>query len=139
MIKDDDNKRWWYPIYAQMLSLLYHSKKFITAPRIMASWTTSVMLLAQNNQMEIRNPLRIHQWPVLLIKNYAGQGHTPHDALNAIGRHLIEKTGDIAAVQRQLGYTNAVYYIKYVRVTDEELAEALDDQWSAFDFSSVTL
>lgn len=27
--------------------------------------------------------------------------HTPHDARYAMGRHLIEKTGNIAAVQRQ--------------------------------------
>ena len=36
--------------------------------------------------------------------------------------HLIEKTGNIAAVQRQLGHTNAAYSIQYARVTDEELA-----------------
>ena len=30
------------------------------------------------------------------------EGHTPHDARHAMGRHLIEKTGNIAAVQRQL-------------------------------------
>jgi site-specific recombinase XerD len=28
------------------------------------------------------------------------EGHTPHDARHAMGRYLIEKTGDIAAVQR---------------------------------------
>jgi site-specific recombinase XerC len=44
------------------------------------------------------------------------------------GRHLIEKTGNIAAVQRQLGHTNAAYSIQYARVTDQELAEALDDR-----------
>ena len=51
------------------------------------------------------------------------RGHTPHDA-----RHLIEKTGNIAAVQRQLGHTNAAYSIQYARVTDQELADALDDR-----------
>ncbi len=55
-------------------------------------------------------------------------GHTPHDARHAMGRHLIEKTGNIAAVQRQLGHTNAAYSIQYARVTDQELAEALDDR-----------
>ena len=39
-------------------------------------------------------------------------GHTPHDARHAMGRHLIEKTGNIAAVQRQLGHTNAAYSIQ---------------------------
>jgi len=55
-------------------------------------------------------------------------GHTPHSARHAMGRHLIEKTGNIAAVQRQLGHTNAAYSIQYARVTDQELAEALDDR-----------
>ena len=40
---------------------------------------------------------------------------------------LIE-TGNIVAVQRQLGHTNAVYPIQYARITDQELAEALDDR-----------
>jgi len=31
-----------------------------------------------------------------------------------MGRHLIEKTGNIAAVQRQLGHTNAAYSILIV-------------------------
>ena len=56
------------------------------------------------------------------------EGHTPHGARHAMGRHLIEKTGNIAAVQRQLGHTNAAYSIQYDRVTDQELAEALDDR-----------
>jgi integrase len=56
------------------------------------------------------------------------KGHTPHDARHAMGRHLIEKTGNIAAVQRQLGHTNAAYSIQYARITDQELAEALDDR-----------
>jgi integrase len=56
------------------------------------------------------------------------EGHTPHDARHAMGRHLIEKTGNIAAVQRQLGHTNAAYSIQYARVTDQELADALDDR-----------
>ena len=63
------------------------------------------------------------------VCNLAGVGgHTPHDARHAMGRHLIEKTGNIAAVQRQLGHTNAAYSIQYARVTDQELAEALDDR-----------
>ena len=56
------------------------------------------------------------------------EGRTPHDARHAMGRHLIEKTTNIAAVQRQLGHTNAAYSIQYARVTDQELAEALDDR-----------
>lgn len=37
------------------------------------------------------------------------EGHTPHDARHAMGKHIIDKTGNIAAVQRQLGHTNPAY------------------------------
>ena len=60
------------------------------------------------------------------VCSQAGVEGPPHDARHAMGRHLIEKTGNIAAVQRQLGHTNTVYFIQYARVTDQELGEALD-------------
>jgi integrase len=56
------------------------------------------------------------------------EGHTPYDARHAMGKHLIEKTGNLAAVQRQLGHTNPAYSIPYARVSGQELAEALDDR-----------
>jgi integrase len=44
----------------------------------------------------------------------AGAGdHTPHDARHAMGRHLIDKTGNIAAVQRRLSHTNPAYSMQY--------------------------
>jgi integrase len=59
----------------------------------------------------------------------AGVGcHTPHDARHAMGRHLIDKTGNIAAVQRQLGHTNPAYSMQYARITDQELGDVLDDR-----------
>ena len=56
------------------------------------------------------------------------EGHTPHSARHAMGKHLIEKTGNLAAVQRQLGHTNATYSMQYTRITDEELGNALEDR-----------
>ena len=41
---------------------------------------------------------------------------------------IIEKTGNIATVQRQLGHTNAADSIQYARVIDQEIAEALDER-----------
>ena len=35
------------------------------------------------------------------------EGRTPHSARHGMGRHIIDKTGNIAAVQRQLGHRNA--------------------------------
>lgn len=55
-------------------------------------------------------------------------GRTPHSARHAMGRHLIEKTGNIAAVQRQLGHKNAAYSMQYARITENELNDVLDDR-----------
>jgi site-specific recombinase XerC len=39
-----------------------------------------------------------------------------------MGKHLIEKTGNLAAVQRQLGHTNPAYSMQYTRITMRNLA-----------------
>ena len=63
------------------------------------------------------------------VCDYAGvTGKTPHSARHAMGRHLIEKTGNVAAVQRQLGHKNAAYSLQYARMTDEELNTVMDDR-----------
>ncbi len=49
-------------------------------------------------------------------------------ARQAMGRHIIEKTGNIAAVQRQLGHKNAAYSMQYARITSKELNEVVDDR-----------
>lgn len=56
------------------------------------------------------------------------EGRTPHSARHAMGRHIIEKTGNIAAVQRQLGHKNAAYSMQYARITEQELADVLEDR-----------
>ena len=45
-----------------------------------------------------------------------------------MGRRIIDKTGNIAAVQRQLGHTNPAYSKQYARITDKELADVLEDR-----------
>jgi integrase len=54
------------------------------------------------------------------------EGKTPHSARHAMGRHIIEKTGNIAAVQRQLGHKNAAYSMQYARITEKELGDVID-------------
>ena len=54
------------------------------------------------------------------------KGKTPHSARHAMGKHIIEKTGIVAAVQRQLGHKNAVYSMQYARISDKELEDVLD-------------
>ncbi len=56
------------------------------------------------------------------------KGKTPHSARHAMGKHIIEKTGNIAAVQRQLGHKNAAYSMQYARITAEELKEVIEDR-----------
>jgi integrase len=55
-------------------------------------------------------------------------GKTPHSARHAMGRHIIEKTGNVAAVQRQLGHKNAAYSLQYARITRDELNAVLDER-----------
>lgn len=63
------------------------------------------------------------------ISRLAGvEGKTPHSARHAMGKHIMEKTGNIAAVQRQLGHKNAVYSMQYSRITAEELREVINDR-----------
>lgn len=56
------------------------------------------------------------------------QGKTPHSARHAMGQHIMAKTGNIAAVQRQLGHRYAAYSMQYARVSDQQLAQVLDDR-----------
>lgn len=63
------------------------------------------------------------------VRELAGiEGKTPHSARHAMGRHIIEKTGNIAAVQRQLGHKNAIYSMQYARITEKELADVIEDR-----------
>jgi integrase len=56
------------------------------------------------------------------------EGRTPHSARHAMGKHIIERTGNVAAVQRQLGHRNAAYSMQYARITQEELRGVIDDR-----------
>ncbi len=63
------------------------------------------------------------------VRELAGVGaKTPHSARHAMGRHLIAKTGNMAAVQRQLGHKNASYSMQYARISDDELLDMLDER-----------
>ena len=53
-------------------------------------------------------------------------GRTPHSARHAMGRHIMEQTRNVAAVQRQLGHKNAAYSLQYSRITDKELDVVLE-------------
>ena len=56
------------------------------------------------------------------------QGRTPHSARHAMGKHIMAKTGNIAAVQKQLGHKQPAYAMQYARITAEELERVLDER-----------
>ena len=45
-----------------------------------------------------------------------------------MGKHIIAKTGNIAAVQKQLGHKQPAYAMQYARITAEELERVLDER-----------
>jgi len=45
-----------------------------------------------------------------------------------MGRHVIDKTGNIAAVQRQLGHKNVAYSAQYARVSNKEMRDVLNNR-----------
>jgi integrase len=55
-------------------------------------------------------------------------GRTPHSARHAMGKRIIAKTGNIAAVQKQLGHKQPAYSMQYARITAEELERVLDER-----------
>lgn len=55
-------------------------------------------------------------------------GKTPHSARHAMGKHIIEKTGNIAAVPRQLAHKNAAYSMPYSRMMAEEFVDVINDR-----------
>lgn len=76
---------------------------------------------------------RLDVWTVNQVWNAICQtanvkGKTPHSARHAMGKHIMEKTSNIAAVQRQLGHRNAAYSMQYARVTHEEMDEVLNER-----------
>lgn len=58
-----------------------------------------------------------------VCKSTSIEGKTPHSAR---GRFIIEKTGNVAAVQPQINHKNAAYSMQYSRITDEELNGVLE-------------
>ena len=52
----------------------------------------------------------------------------PHSARHGMGVFILEKTGNVAAVQRQLGHKNASFSLQYSRRTNDELKLILDER-----------
>jgi integrase len=55
-------------------------------------------------------------------------GKTPHAARHAMGKRIMQKTGNVAAVQRQLGHHNASYALQYARPSFSEMEAAINEE-----------
>jgi integrase len=64
------------------------------------------------------------------VRDFAGvdKDKTPHSARHGMGGFIMEKTGNVAAVQRQLGHKNASFSLQYSRITNDELKRILDER-----------
>ena len=64
------------------------------------------------------------------VRDFAGvdKNKTPHSARHGMGVYIMEKTGNVAAVQRQLGHKNAFFSLQYSRITNDELKQILDER-----------
>lgn len=67
-------------------------------------------------------------WNEIRDKAGVDPDKTPHSARHGMGAHVIEKTGNIAAVQRQLGHKNAAFSMQYSRISRDDLQKVLDDR-----------
>lgn len=56
------------------------------------------------------------------------EGKTPHAARHGMGVHIIKKTGNPRAVQRQLGHTNPSTSMQYMEATPDEMQAVLDER-----------
>lgn len=103
----------------------------IERPADAAHWNSPLLFLSAQENPHGRGALS--PWMVNQVWNEIATtagvtGRTPHSARHAMGRHVMDKTGNVAAVQRQLGHRNAAYSLQYARITAEEMRSVLDDR-----------
>jgi site-specific recombinase XerD len=118
-----------YPISDQGLGAIRdyitHERHLDNTDRSSALFLPALTIRNSNGRL---TPLVINQeWEeVCAIANISHK--TPHAARHAMGRHIIDKTGNIAAVQRQLGHRNVAYSVQYARVSNKEMLDVLNNR-----------
>ncbi|TAL67012.1 MAG: site-specific integrase [Bacteroidetes bacterium] len=55
-------------------------------------------------------------------------GKTPHSSRHAMGIYIMKKTGNPAAIQKQLGHKNPAYSVQYSKVLEHKIEEILLDR-----------
>ena len=100
-------------------------------PQDAAHWPSAALFLPAATVAQSQGrlaPLAVNEIWNAVCRTAQVQGRTPHSARHAIGKHIIAKTGNIAAVQKQLGHKQPAYSMQYLRVTGEELDRVLDER-----------
>ncbi len=100
-------------------------------PQDAQKWASPALLLSprENPHGDGRLNVRVINTVWSQICEHAGvEGKSPHAARHAMGKHIIEKTGNIAAVQAQLGHRNPGTSMQYASVRSSELQAVLNDR-----------
>ena len=63
-----------------------------------------------------------------IAKTAGVSGKPPHSARHAMGKRIMQKTGNVAAVQRQLGHKNASYALQYARPSFSEMEATINEE-----------
>jgi len=63
-----------------------------------------------------------------ICKEAGIKGKTPHSSRHAMGIYIMKKTGNPAAIQKQLGHKNPAYSVQYSRVLEQKIEEILLDR-----------
>ncbi|MFC1850874.1 tyrosine-type recombinase/integrase [candidate division CSSED10-310 bacterium] len=91
------------------------------------------LFLPAGSRPKKQNITRLTTWTINKVWNTVAQkagvkGKTPHSARHAMGKHIIDKTGNPSAVQKQLGHKNVAYSLQYTRITDREMEDVINDR-----------
>ena len=84
-----------------------------------AQWTSPALFLAAACHAKGDGRLSVRSLNYIwnAVARTAGvTGKTPHAARHAMGKRIMQRTGNVAAVQRQLGHRNASYALQYARL-----------------------
>ena len=100
-------------------------------PQDAAKWASPALFLAAATNVKGDGRLSVRS--LNQIWNHVAQaaglsGKTPHAARHAMGKRILRKTGNLAAVQRQLGHRNATYTLQYARPSFAEMEAASGDE-----------
>ena len=93
-------------------------------------WQSPALFLASSTIKKSTG--RLNAWTINHIWNSVCKSlnikKSPHSARHAMGNFIMKKTGNLAAVQRQLGHLNAASSMQYARITNKELNNLLDER-----------